>query len=67
MRDRETLESKAGEVVDKNRGATISDDRLYRLIEGAEYGTHTNKMEIENPGLKTYTFALVWTNQRKVV
>lgn len=36
--------------------ATIQEDRLYKLIEGADYGVHTIEIEVEKAGLEAYTF-----------
>lgn len=35
---------------------TIKDYALYNIIEGIDYGRHTLDIEIENPGLKAFTF-----------
>jgi cytochrome c biogenesis protein CcdA/thiol-disulfide isomerase/thioredoxin len=44
-----------GADVDAHGEATVSEDRLYKLIEGAGYGVHTIQIEIESPGLQAYT------------
>ncbi len=36
--------------------ATIREDRLYKLVEGADYGVHTIEVEVEKAGLEAYTF-----------
>jgi len=35
---------------------TIKDYKLYNLIEGMDYGQHTLDIEVDNPGLKAFTF-----------
>jgi cytochrome c biogenesis protein CcdA/thiol-disulfide isomerase/thioredoxin len=45
-----------GADVDENGEATIQAQRLYKLIEGADYSQHTIEIEVENPGLQAYTF-----------
>jgi len=35
---------------------TIHEDRLYKIVEGVEYGAHTLEIEILSPGLEAYTF-----------
>ena len=35
---------------------TIKDEKLYTLIEGTGYGSHTIRINILNPGLKAFTF-----------
>ncbi len=34
----------------------IQDQKLYDIIDGADYGIHTLKIDIKSPGLKAYTF-----------
>lgn len=34
----------------------VKDDRLYKLVEGSDYGEHTLEITIESPGLRAYTF-----------
>lgn len=48
--------SSAGADVDAEGKATVGSDRLYKLIEGADYGEHTIDIEILSPGLNAYTF-----------
>ncbi|MGA2103894.1 MAG: redoxin domain-containing protein [Methanoregula sp.] len=36
--------------------ATISDERLYQLVAGTDYGVHTLELNIPQPGLQAYTF-----------
>ncbi len=35
---------------------TIEDDKLYTIVEGADYGVHVLDIEIADPGLEVYTF-----------
>ena len=35
---------------------TVSDNRLYTLINDADYGTHTLRLEVEGQGLQAFTF-----------
>lgn len=51
-----TLGDERGADVDRNGEATIREDRLYKLINGADYGEHTIEIEVENSGLEAYTF-----------
>ncbi|MDP2648335.1 MAG: hypothetical protein Q8P19_00330 [bacterium] len=34
----------------------VSEDRLYDLVKGADYGVHTLQIEVQGPGLQAYTF-----------
>lgn len=43
-----------GELLDKD--IKVQDERLYRLIEGDDYGEHTLEIVVKSPGLKAYTF-----------
>jgi thiol-disulfide isomerase/thioredoxin len=36
--------------------AMISDERLYQLVAGTDYGVHTLELDIPQPGLRAYTF-----------
>jgi len=36
--------------------ATVRDERLYTLVQGAGYGEHTLELDIPEPGLRAYTF-----------
>jgi cytochrome c biogenesis protein CcdA/thiol-disulfide isomerase/thioredoxin len=57
LRDGQPLPAaERGADVDANGEATIQAQRLYKLIEGADYGEHTIEIEVENPGLQAYTF-----------
>lgn len=47
----------SGEDVKISDGSvTVKEDRLYKIIEGTNYGEHTLELIIENPGLRTFTF-----------
>jgi len=46
----------AGADVSADGTATIKEDRLYKLLQGTSYGTHTIKIEAEGSGLDAYTF-----------
>ncbi len=50
------LGSDGGENVDNFGMITIQKGRLYKLIEGREYGVDTIEIEILDPSLKAYTF-----------
>ncbi len=50
------LGAERGADVDVNGEATIKEERLYKLIEGADYGVHTIEIEVEGAGLQGYTF-----------
>lgn len=45
-----------GADVNADSEMTIQGDRLYQIIAGQNYGTHTLQITIENPGLQGYTF-----------
>jgi peroxiredoxin len=34
----------------------VKEDRLYKIVEGADYGEHTLEITIDGPGLRAYTF-----------
>ena len=50
------LGSEHGADIDASGEAIIQQDRLYELIKGADYGTHTIEITIEGAGLRAYTF-----------
>jgi cytochrome c biogenesis protein CcdA/thiol-disulfide isomerase/thioredoxin len=57
LRDGQPLPAaERGADLDTNSEATIGADRLYQLVAGAAYGTHTLTIEVESPGLQAYTF-----------
>lgn len=35
---------------------TVQENRLYKLVEGSDYGEHTLEIIVNNPGLDAYTF-----------
>ncbi len=55
MLDGKPIGSSAGSDV-TGGVATIQDERLYTLIAGTDYGEHTLKLDIAQPGLRAYTF-----------
>ncbi len=60
FRDGKSLGNESGKDVSMRNGSsivTISEPRLYTLIEDpAGYGEHTLEINIENPGLRAFTF-----------
>ncbi len=46
----------AGTDVSANGGITIQANKLYNLVNGPSYGTHTIEIIIPSAGLKAYTF-----------
>ena len=54
--DGRPLGANRGADVNADGEATIQEDRLYKLIEGAAHGQHTIEIEIEGASLKAYTF-----------
>ena len=48
--------SMAGSDVDASGILNIKENRLYDIVHGADYGTHTLEMDIEGQGLDAYTF-----------
>ncbi len=48
--------ARAGADVDKDGYVTIKENRLYRLIEDSEWGSHTIKLIIPAAGLNAFTF-----------
>src|SRR3989344_5458633 len=51
-----SLGADRGVDVDAEGHATVHEDRLYKLIEGSDYGVHTIEIEVEGTGLQAYTF-----------
>ncbi len=45
-----------GSDVASDGTVTIKDNRLYDLVKGSDYGTHTLEIDIEGSGLDAYTF-----------
>jgi thiol-disulfide isomerase/thioredoxin len=56
LRDGKLMGTEKGGDVDSNGGVTVKEERLYKLIEDKSYGEHTLEIDIENPGLKAFTF-----------
>lgn len=54
--DGKPLKKDSGEDVSKEGTVTVKEDRLYKLIEGSEYGEHTIEITVESPGFRAYTF-----------
>ncbi len=57
--DGKQLSAEAGGDVSVEGGkslAKIGEDRLYKLIEGKDYGEHTLEMTVGKPGLKAFAF-----------
>ena len=51
-----SLGKERGADVGEDGWATISEDRLYELVKGTEYGAHLLEISIEGEGLQAYTF-----------
>ncbi len=45
-----------GSDVSADGTMTIQENRLYKLVEGIDYGEHTIEIIVNNPGLQAYTF-----------
>ncbi len=56
LRDGKPLGSEAGKDLGADGTVFIKDNRLYKLIEGADYGEHTLEIQVVNPGLTAFTF-----------
>jgi hypothetical protein len=54
--DGKTASSFRGDDVSANNTAGIKEERLYRLIEGDEWGEHTLELIIESGTLDAFTF-----------
>ncbi len=46
----------AGKDVAPDGTVTIKDNRLYDIVEGADYGEHTLLLQVESAGLNAFTF-----------
>lgn len=56
-RDGEIPGGAAGEDIDESGSGSISSDNLYKLIQdNSEQGEHVIEIQIEDPGLKAFTF-----------
>jgi hypothetical protein len=56
LRDGKPLGAVAGGDVSPGSTAVVRADRLYDLIRGENYGTHTIEIIVKNPGLNAFTF-----------
>lgn len=54
--DGKPLTEEAGADVERDGSIKIKADRLYKLVRGKESGEHTLEMQIEDNGLKAFTF-----------
>ncbi|MEO5646669.1 MAG: redoxin family protein [Candidatus Paceibacterota bacterium] len=54
--DGKPLGAAAGKDVNADGTVTIKENRLYDLINNADYGAHTVQIEVVNAGLDAYTF-----------
>ena len=52
----QALGAERGADVDADGYATIQADRLYKLIQGKDYGAHILEIQVEGKGLQAYTF-----------
>lgn len=55
MRDGALLQNAAGSDV-KDGTLTVSDERLYKIVQDKNSGEHTLELLIEDPGLRAFTF-----------
>ena len=56
LRDGAPLGAEAGKDVAQDGTVLIKDNRLYDIIDGADYGEHTLEIQVESAGLQTFTF-----------
>lgn len=57
LRDGKLIRSQdAGSDIAVDGTVLIKENRLYKLIEGSDYGEHTIQIEVLNPGLNAFTF-----------
>jgi len=54
--DGQPLGANAGADVGSDSTVTIQANRLYDLVDGSSYGSHTLQIEVEGTGLDAYTF-----------
>lgn len=54
--DGQPLGANAGADVGPDGTVTVQANRLYDLIDGADYGVHTLQIQVEGAGLDAYTF-----------
>ncbi|MBI2612464.1 redoxin family protein [Candidatus Kaiserbacteria bacterium] len=55
-RDGKPLGGERGEDVDEAGFVTVQEERLYKLVEGKDYGTHLLEITVEGEGVRVYTF-----------
>jgi thiol-disulfide isomerase/thioredoxin len=48
--------AEAGKDVASDGTVTVKDNKLYSLVQGTDYGTHTLFIEVEDSGLDAFTF-----------
>ena len=56
LKDGKPLGADAGADVGADGYVTVKDARLYKLIEGSDYGRHTIELMIQDPGAMLFTF-----------
>jgi thiol-disulfide isomerase/thioredoxin len=56
LRDGEVVGAEAGADTKQEGKAVIQENRLYHLIEEAEYGEHTLEIIVDDPGARIFTF-----------
>lgn len=56
LRDGEELQTDAGGDVSSGSILKVKDEKLYRLIESEDHGTHTLEIIINQPGLQAFAF-----------
>ena len=56
MLDGKPITTGRGADVAADGTVTIQENRLYKLVEGSDYGEHTLEIIVNNPGLQAYTF-----------
>jgi thiol-disulfide isomerase/thioredoxin len=54
--DGKPISAGRGSDVSADGTVTIQENRLYKLVEGSDYGEHTLEIIVNNPGLQAYTF-----------
>ncbi|MBI3573993.1 redoxin family protein [Candidatus Kaiserbacteria bacterium] len=54
--DGKPISAERGADVAADGTAVIQENRLYKLVEGSDYGDHTLEIIINSPGLQAYTF-----------
>ena len=56
MLDGKPITTGRGADVAADGTVTIQENRLYKLVEGSDYGEHALEIIVNNPGLQVYTF-----------